>query len=91
MFINVWKQDSKENIFLNENSIARISFCKDDSLKSCDRCVKVQFTDGSTGTYFAHRNVENGIPSYRYVREKSKDSVGECVETSVEELAVATV
>ena len=84
MFINVWKQDSKENIFLNENSIARISFCKDDSLKSCDRCVKVQFTDGSTGTYFAHRNVEN-------VREKSKDSVGECAETSVEEPAVATV
>lgn len=55
-FISVWTTDA--TAYLNTDEIARISFAKKEDLKSSEREVKVQFRDGSTGTYVGHRNTE---------------------------------
>lgn len=49
------------NVFINANTISRMSFEKSDALKQSERVVKVVFTDGSTGTYVGHRNVEKAL------------------------------
>lgn len=55
-FIKVWTNDV--TVFLNANEILRISFAKDENLRQSERVVKVQFKEGSTGTYIGHRSLE---------------------------------
>ena len=56
VFIEAWANDTQA--YLNVSDISRISFAKKDGLKSSLRETKVQFRDGSTGTYVTHRNMQ---------------------------------
>lgn len=55
-FIEVWTENARA--FLNKEEISRISFSKEEGLRQSERRVKVQFKDGSTGTYIGHRTLE---------------------------------
>ena len=55
-FISVWTSDA--TAYLDVNEIVKISFAKKEDLKQSEREVKVQFKDGSTGTYTSHRDLE---------------------------------
>lgn len=54
-FIPVRTEDAE--VFLKVCDIQRISFAKDDKLAQSERAAKVVFSDGTTGSYIAHRNV----------------------------------
>ena len=88
MFIEVKSKDDA-SVFLVKESIMKLSIGKDESVRQSERLVKVEFNNGSTGTYKIHRDSEEKLRSL--LTGASAVPTNECVETSVEEPALATV
>lgn len=82
MFIKVEKEGA--SVFLDKDSIMKLSVSKDASLKQSERLVKVEFKNGTTGTYTINRRAESSLSS-------SLTGIwSECspVECSVEEVSI---
>ena len=65
-FISLWKDGT--SVFVNVEQIQRISFGRKDGLKESEREVKIQFIDGSTGTYVGHRNIIKALGTFDVLR-----------------------
>ena len=61
MFIKVEKEGA--SVFLDKDSIMKLSVSKDASLKQSERLVKVEFKNGTTGTYTINRRAESSLSS----------------------------
>lgn len=61
MFIRVEKDGA--SVFLDKDSIMKLSISKDDSLRQSERLVKVEFKNGTTGVYTIHRKSESSLSS----------------------------
>ena len=61
MFIRVEKDGA--SVFLDKDSIMKLSISKDGSLRQSERLVKVEFKNGTTGVYTIHRKSESSLTS----------------------------
>lgn len=77
VFIEAWANNTLA--YLNTSDISRISFAKKEGLKESERETKVQFKDGSTGTYVTHRKMQK-----LFAATLGKAIAGESTEASEE-------
>lgn len=79
-------------VFVNLETVSRMSFTKSDKLRQSDREVKIIYTDGSNGTYVGHRNLAKSLAALssntqKTIAETVLDSSTPNVEVTVTEEA----
>lgn len=61
VILKLYKDNAE--VFINLETVQRMSFEKKEELRQSDREVKIQFTDGSTGIYVGHRDTAKALSS----------------------------
>lgn len=71
--IELYRDDA--TVFVNLDTVSRISFATSKDLRQSDRVVKVVFTDGSKAEYVGHRNLQKVLSgkTLNYASDKTEE------------------